>query len=337
MRPDIEHFDQLIDYLEANHVVPSNDVMECKILRGGVSNKAVLVKCSHHANVVAKQALRQLRVQEEWRSDPARIIVEANALRMLRSSLGDSAIPRLYYLDEDNHILVMEAVPEECPNWKNLLLQGEVSMDLVREFAHLIASIHALSWESETWRSQFSEKHFYDTLRVDPYYRFTATMVPKARDFLLSLCEETMDISECFVHGDYSPKNVMVSRDHLVLLDYEVGHFGDGAFDIGFALTHFLSKSHFLRQHEHQFLSAATQFWTTYSRTREVTFEFEARAVRHTVACMLARVRGKSPLEYLDDAHQSRQTEICLGLMNDTPQRITDLIETWKLLLHAND
>ena len=37
--------------------------------------------------------------------------------------------------------------------------------------------------------------------------------------------------------------------------------------------------------------------------------DLETRAVRHTLACLLARVVGRSPLEYLDAAERSRQRE----------------------------
>jgi 5-methylthioribose kinase len=134
------------------------------------------------------------------------------------------------------------------------------------------------------------------------------------------------------VHGDYSPKNILLHRGRLVLLDQEVIHFGDPAFDLGFSLTHFLSKAHHLRPQRAAFLEASHWFWENY---KQVTGEWaceptlEARIVRHTLACLLARVDGRSPLEYLTDLERQRQREIVLSLMRDLPASPAALVENF--------
>src|SRR5690606_31921066 len=97
------------------------------------------------------------------------------------------------------------------------------------------------------------------------------------------------------VHGDYSPKNVLVHGGRLVLLDHEVIHFGDPTFDLGFSLTHFLSKAHHLPPRRDAFAEATRQYWERY---RQLVAEepwaddLEGRAVRKTLGVMLARARG---------------------------------------------
>ena len=124
------------------------------------------------------------------------------------------------------------------------------------------------------------------------------------------------------VHGDYSPKNVLIHDDRLVLLDHEVIHFGDGAFDLGFSLTHFLSKAHHLHEMRNEFAACATEYWRVYRETiGNVSWaaDLEPRVVRHTLGCLLARCRGRSPLEYLDEQEHQRQADAAIAMMRIRP------------------
>jgi hypothetical protein len=134
------------------------------------------------------------------------------------------------------------------------------------------------------------------------------------------------------VHGDYSPKNILVRDGRLVLLDHEVIHFGDPAFDLGFALAHFLSKAHHVDRQREAFTRSAETYWHAYrERVGEPEWldgplgRLEAHAVRNTLGCLLARVAGRSPLEYLSRPERARQREVVLGLMRDTPRSVGEL------------
>jgi aminoglycoside phosphotransferase (APT) family kinase protein len=131
------------------------------------------------------------------------------------------------------------------------------------------------------------------------------------------------------VHGDYSPKNILVHDGRLVLLDHEVIHFGDPAFDLGFSLAHFLSKAHHVETRRREFASAAEIYWRSYGRslgTPDWAIDLEEHAVRNTLGCLLARVAGRSPLEYLSGRERERQREVVLALMADTRHSIIDLV-----------
>ncbi len=169
---------------------------------------------------------------------------------------------------------------------------------------------------------------FTRDLRLEPYYLYAAEQVDEASGFLCALVTATRKRLYTLVHGDYSPKNVLVHNDRLILLDHEVIHFGDPAFDLGFALTHFLSKAHHLPSHHDAFIRAAVQFWVRYRETLgDAPFgrDLERYAVRHTLACLLARVAGRSPLEYLSLERKAVQKRVVLDLMRKEPAGIEAL------------
>jgi hypothetical protein len=122
---------------------------------------------------------------------------------------------------------------------------------------------------------------------------------------------------------------VLVHKGKLILLDHEVIHFGDGAFDLGFSLTHFLSKAHHLRNHRSAFAQTADRYWNVYrDAIGDVPWadDLESRAVEHTIGCLLARCRGRSPLEYLSDDERSRQADAVVKMMKHPPQSVGDMV-----------
>jgi 5-methylthioribose kinase len=227
----------------------------------------------------------------------------------------------------------MEAVPQPHENWKTMLLRGRLENDHVEEFGRLLGTVHRGGYERrEETEPTFRDRSFFESLRLEPYYGYTAEQVPDAADFLRALVEETRARRDTLVHGDYSPKNVLVREGTLVLLDHEVIHFGDPAFDLGFSLTHFLSKAHHLPKKRSAFADATLLHWSTYRE--EVgdllwTQDLEERAVRHTLGCLLARVAGRSPLEYLDEGELARQREAVLALLPYPPESVAELAEAF--------
>ncbi len=107
-------------------------------------------------------------------------------------------------------------------------------------------------------------------------------------------------------------------------------HFGDPAFDVGFALSHFLSKAHHLPEARARLAAAAELFWQAYRgevQRLDWARDLEPRIVRHTLGCLLARVSGKSPLEYLTLREMARQRTVVLALIANPPAGVSELID----------
>lgn len=317
MPVDIEDEANLLAYLRRGRWIGEQERPRVRNLHGGVSNKTVLVEREAEAWVM-KQALVKLRVPLDWFSDPMRIHREASALRWL-TRLVPGAVPPLVFEDSTDHVLCLQAVPRPHENWKEKLLAGRVDPRDVAEFGTLLGEIHARSAEQlDALRPEFGEREFFETLRIEPYYLYAAKRESAAAAFLLQLVDETRTIAATLVHGDFSPKNVLVRPDGLTLLDFEVAHLGDPGFDIGFALSHLLSKAHHIPHARTELLASVDVFWAAYcGAIGRAAFAagLEERAARHTCACLLARVRGRSQLEYLSEAQKDRQAALVLRLL----------------------
>lgn len=329
---DIENFSQLLEYLYEHNYLAPNEVPQLTTLRGGVSSKTVLLERTGEAWVL-KQALEKLRVAADWFSSPQRIHHEALGITFLAHYAPPGAITPLVFEDNTEHILAMQAVPHPHENWKTILLQGRLECGHVNQFAALLAGVHRNAFRANQASGEvaevFADRQYFENLRLEPYYLYTAEQVPEAASFLHALVEVTRQRLLTLVHGDYSPKNVLVHRDKLILLDHEVIHFGDPAFDLGFGMTHLLSKAHHLPGSRDAFREATLDFWARYqSALGDVPFAvgLELYAVRHTLGCLLARVAGRSPLEYLSEQEKRTQKDVVLELMHDLPPTVSHLV-----------
>jgi 5-methylthioribose kinase len=330
---DIEKNDQLIDYLVRSGHIKSNENIDIRILAGGVSNRTVMVTRDNGEAWVLKQALHKLKVQVDWFSDPNRSQREALGIEWLNRLIPNGNIPKLIFLDPLHHLLAMEAIPNGHVNWKDSLLKGEINLSLIYQFADLLALIHSESArEEKIIRPIFQDRSYFETLRLDPYYLYAGEQVPLAKDFMVQLVEITRNRALTLVHGDYSPKNVLVYQKKLILLDHEVIHFGDPCFDIGFSMTHFLSKAHHLPKHKQRFREAAHSYWSRYAEktiNQPWAKDIEKYAVFHTLGCLLARVAGRSPLEYLKPEIRQIQQNVVVDLIRDSNCRIDILIDSF--------
>lgn len=329
---DIEQPDALLGYLRASGRIGPDELPRLRTLAGGVSNRAVLVERPSGEAWVLKQALAKLRVQVDWFSSPARIEREALGLAHLADLAPPGVITPLVFLDPERHVLAMAAVPQPHENWKVMLLRGAVDLDHVAQFGRLLGTIHRDAAGRDDLAEVFADRSFFESLRLEPYYGFAAEQVPEAEGFLHDVIAANREHIVTLVHGDYSPKNVLVHADRLVLLDHEVIHYGDPAFDLGFAFTHLLSKAHHLPASRDAFRHAAHHFWGVYGLTIGVApwvADLEPRAVRNTLGILLARVAGRSPLEYLDPTERERQRDAVLALMTAVPETVPGLIDAF--------
>ncbi len=327
---DIEQPDALVAYLRREGRIGPAERITTRVLAGGVSNRTVLVQRATGDRWVLKQSLAKLRVTVNWYSDPARIHREALGIRWLEGEIPEQAVAGFVFEDHHQHVLAMRAVPEPHDNWKTLLLAGQVEVDHVAQFGRLLGTIHRAGVRRRVEISHsFGDRSFFESLRIEPYYGYTMQQAPEAALFLRALIDDTRATRLTLVHGDYSPKNILIYEGRLILLDHEVMHFGDPAFDLGFSLTHLLSKAYHLPTRRAAFIEAADIYWQAYLKATDGvvwTADFEARAVRHTLACLLARTAGRSPLDYLDPWERRCQRNAVVALLAHVPARIPHLI-----------
>ena len=231
---------------DAGHLATGERV-RIERLTGGVSNCVLYVHREdvHGPDFVLKQAREQLQVEAPWFCSPERGWQEVAFLQACHGICQEAAdrvsaselvfrVPEILFQDEDNFAYAMTAASPDHVVWKSELLNHRCEPALAGCCGELLSLIHARSWQQEIYRHALGNRQFFHDLRVDPYYRYMVRSHEDLEEVIETLIGSLEQHACALVHGDYSPKNLLVNHGGCMLVDFEVGHFGDPAFDVGF-------------------------------------------------------------------------------------------------------
>lgn len=317
---------ELIDCLVQQKLINSNNV-KVTPLTGGVSCQILLIDDGEH-RFVLKQALEKLKVKEDWFADVKRNAIEQQYLQYVGGFMPN-AVPKILYSDTERNFFCMEMLENGLENWKRLLLDKKLDKSNAKQAGQILAEIHLKSINNKDLAQQFDTLDSFTELRISPYLLATASKNERIATYFLEEAKRLSETKFCLVHGDFSPKNILVNNDRMVILDCEVAWYGDPVFDLAFLLNHFMLKALHLQDSAAEFMEMATVILTTYFSILNdaVDSEFEARVVHLLQMLMLARVDGKSPVEYLSVEHQ----QVVKKFVSETlPKRINNF-ETLKI------
>ncbi|TCG07888.1 hypothetical protein BZM27_16160 [Paraburkholderia steynii] len=298
----------LIASLQGMGLVAPNEELLLTPLTGGVSSQIVRVD-TVRGTICVKHALPKLRVEADWSAPLERNAAEV-AWMKLASQLVPGAVPQVLAEDPGSQTFAMTFFdPRAYSGWKNELRDGHANVETARAVGRLLATIHRGTARDDAVARAFANDVNFFALRLDPYFLATAVANPDCADALISLSDDTAATKLALVHGDISPKNVLVGKGGPVLLDAECACYGDPAFDVAFCLAHLLLKCVWRPQATDGYLASFDAFIGGYVRgvDWEPVVEIEARIARLLPALLLARVDGKSRVEYLD-APQDRDS-----------------------------
>ncbi len=270
-------------------------------LGGGVSSDILQIEDGDR-RIVVKRALEKLKVKDEWFADTVRNRYEQDYMRYA-NEVAPGSVPRILHADTVHNFFAMEYLGDGWANWKTELLAGRVESCYARPAGETLAAIHRASWDDGALRERFSTTPNFFKLRIEPYLLTTGARNPALGSLFQAEARRLEGTSLALVHGDFSPKNIMLAANpaRLVILDCEVAWFGDPAFDLAFFLNHLLLKALHRPALKEDYLSLGTAFLETYRAglDRHWSAQLEARTTRLLLMLLLARVDGKSPVEYL--------------------------------------
>jgi len=291
--------------LEKLGLARGGDPVRLTPLSGGVSSDICKVEAGGRVFVV-KRALAKLRVMDDWRAPTSRNRHEADWLEVA-GRIVPGAAPRVLARDADGGLFAMEYFdPQSFPVWKERLREGDVDITFAAAVGRSIARIHAETAADTTVARRFATGVIFHAIRLEPYFEAAARRHPAVAAPLLELSSLTLATNLALVHGDVSPKNILVGRNGPIILDAECAWFGDPAFDLAFCLNHLLLKTLWNRPAAPGLLDAFDGLAGAYLEgvVWEPRGQLEARAARLLAGLLLARVDGKSPVEYLGASEQ---------------------------------
>lgn len=295
-----------------------------RALSGGVSSDIWRVD-TPRATYCAKRALPRLNVAALWEVSTRRNAEEVRWLRTVRAWIGDQAA-QVVAADEDEGIAVLAWYdPARWRNWKAELLRGRIDVAVARRLGDLVGMIARRAAAEPGLADRFDNGDLFDALRIDPFFRCLRPDTPRLQTLIAQLQNDRATL----VHGDFSPKNILVDEAGEVrILDAECATWGTPGFDPGYLLAHLLLK--LTHTGNPALRDAAIAFWTAYRRSAGgCLMDLDQRTYLPLAGMLLARVDGKSPVEYLTAPQRDRVRQQAMALLRQQMVPIDILLQRW--------
>lgn len=298
-------------------------------LAGGVSSEIWKVT-TDQGTLCVKRALPQLKVAELWEAPIERNRYEARWYAVANTIVPGCAPEVLAEDDAIGAFAMSYYPPDDHPVWKAELMSGRIDPVSAAAVGRIIGKLHAGTANSSEMASAFDTDALFEALRLSPYLRFMTERHPDLAEPLSALADGTAGTHIALVHGDLSPKNILIGPNGPVILDAECAWYGDPAFDPAFCLTHLMLKGLWRRQQAPDYRNCFEAFWGGY--LAQVDWE-DAETIAGRIAALLpaivlARVDGKSPVEYLDSLRDAEFVRaFCkprIATIQDDPLTIAD-------------
>lgn len=322
---------RLTEFLTEHEVFEDGTILSVEPLAGGVSSDICLVTDGYRT-VVVKTPLVSLKVAGVWRAPLARSESEADWLQVA-GRLLPGVCPQVLARDGDQHLLALSYLdPLTHRLWKNDLLEGRVDGRVAAQVGERVGTLHRLSAREPALARQFANAELFRVLRIEPYFEATAAEHRDLRSAIDELVVTTSSRATVLAHGDVSPKNILVGSAGPVFLDAETANWGDPAFDVAFCLNHLLLKCLLPTPSVERLISASEALLATYldQVDWEAAGDVEHRIAGLLPALMLARVDGRSPVEYLSEPARDVVREFSRHWILSPASDVAELTRAWK-------
>jgi aminoglycoside phosphotransferase (APT) family kinase protein len=301
-------------------------------LTGGVSSDIYRVDLPSGVTVCVKRALPKLKVTADWLAPISRNRWEAEWMRVA-GVIMPSAVPRVLGEDRDAGCFAMEYFPpDRYPTWKALLAAGTIATEDAARVGDTLGRIHAATADRSDVAARFATDDIFYDIRLEPYLVATGRAHPQLAARLGELVETTRRTKRTLVHGDFSPKNILFGPAGPLIVDAECAWFGDPAFDLAFVLNHLLLKGVWHPKWKMRYVEAFQALCCAYlsHATWERSDRLEARVAALLPALMLARIDGKSPVEYITESATKEHVRAFASALLTLPLRGLESVgERW--------
>jgi 5-methylthioribose kinase len=247
----------LPEYFRTLGLLPADEPLSVEPAGEGNINYVRRVRAGGGRSWIVKHARPYLERFPEYRVTPERIVFEHRyGLEVRRlAPVVAGVLPREVRFDAERFVIVMEDLGH-CSPLDRDLAAGKADPSLLHRLGAFLGTVHrstapearalVASFANDEMRRLHGEHIF--TLPYEPndfpipeaVRRAGARLLERAgmRERIRGLRDQYYGRADGLVHGDVQAGNVLVEGRSPRLLDAEIAHVGDPAFDLGTALAH---------------------------------------------------------------------------------------------------
>ena len=319
----------VISFLRKHGLAAADEKPPATALAGGVSSDIWRVDL-RTGPICVKRALPRLRVEQLWE-----VPVERNRYERMWIETANAIIPNVaprVLAADDSGCFAMQLL-DGYPLWKAELAEGRADREFATKVGRSLARIHAVTAGDKTCAAKFDTDTNFHAIRLEPYLLAAGRVHVAVENKLREISERTFHTKLALVHGDISPKNILIGPDGPVFLDAECAWYGDPAFDLAFCLNHLLLKGLWVPVRRKAFLQCYDVLAEAYLAgvDWEPRADIEKRAATLLPGLLLARVDGKSPVEYLKiDSDKDFVRQIAGRFLASPPATLAEIRNAWQ-------
>jgi 5-methylthioribose kinase len=312
-------------YLTAKGIIKHGEVKNKRKLGGGVSSTVILIE-SNTKRIVLKQPLIGERAQAVWVKDqPAwRVLVEADCIDYLNRLSLSKVLPKILFTDKENYIICMSAAPNGSISWKERLLNSyeiDSELSIAKHLGTILSEIQSKTYRNNETNALFRRLEEFQLARINPIYLELITKYKNLESVLSSAINQLLNEKAVLVLGDYTPKNVLINRNDIFLIDFEIAHYGNIAFDPALMMAHLFLMSIHRKDRYDKMFNIVDEFWRSYldALAKEVSIDrgyLEQLVTQHALILMLGRIDGIARVEdYLTINDEAIAREVAVSLL----------------------
>jgi 5-methylthioribose kinase len=234
---------------------------------------------------IVKQARPALERFPEYRVSTDRIRIEARYYETVAPFDSEHLCPRVHHFDDPQRVLVLEDLGQ-AERLDQALARGAALDHAFRSLGRFLGAVHQASHRDDALIERFAndemrrlhgEHIFQIPYRWNPDRQNEfglasrvaerAVEIQRDRDLvaLIDACyARYLEPSGALVHADVQPTNILLDEDRPRLIDPEIAHVGDPAFDVGILLAHLLLHG-VARDQRVAAVQSARETWTAYA------------------------------------------------------------------------
>jgi len=244
----------LLEYLRKIAVIPEGGSARIEAVGDGNINWVRSVR-GHFGGVVVKQARPALERFPEYQVSTERIVFEARFYARVAELDVDRVCPRVLCFDEVEHVLVLEDLGN-ARRLDDALSEAAPVSGAAATVARFLGRVHVATrrqnlegeFDNQEMRRLHGDHIFHLPYRENDF-PLSAAVAAKAGEIRQDAeLVERIDTAysrylapgHSLVHGDVQSTNVLLCASGPKLLDAEIAHLGDPAFDVGQLCAHLL-------------------------------------------------------------------------------------------------